>query len=405
MPAALFTGPACDPESLRQSIRRHVRYTLARPQAALTPTELLKPVSLALRECLIDRMLETEQRYQKQAAKRLHYLSMEFLMGRWLSDNLCNLRLYEECRAILKEDYGIVLDEVLEAEPDAGLGNGGLGRLAACFLESLATIGMPGFGYGIDYEYGMFKQEIVGGHQKEKPDLWKSAGTPFYIERPHELCQIPLYGRIEHTRDFEGNRVHRWTDYKIVVGVPNDMPVAGFGGQTVNHLRLFTARASQDFDIEIFNSGDYFRAVEQKIGSENISRVLYPSDSVMSGRELRLVQEYFLVACSLQDIVRRYRVKHADFEHFPSLVAIQMNDTHPSLAVPELMRILVDEHGIAWEKAWDITRETFGYTNHTLLPEALEKWPVGLMQHVLPRHMQIINRINHDFLSTMSQEY
>src|SRR5947208_1172502 len=228
MPAALFTGTACDPESLRQSIRRHVRYTLARPQAALTPTELLKPVSLALRECLIDRMLETEQRYQKQAAKRLHYLSMEFLMGRWLSDNLCNLRLYEECRAILKEDYGIGLDEVLEVEP-----------------------------------------------------------------------------------------------------------VAGFGGQTVNHLRLFTARASQDFDIEIFNSGDYIRAVEQKIGSENISRVLYPSDSVMSGKELRLIQEYFLVACSLHDIFRKYLAANSSLDDFPAKVAVQMNDTHPSLCVAE----------------------------------------------------------------------
>src|SRR5947207_1763855 len=364
MPAALFTGTACDPESLRQSIRRHVRYTLARPQAALTPAELLKPVSLALRECLIDRMLETEQRYQKQAAKRLHYLSMEFLMGRWLSDNLCNLRLYEECRAILKEDYGIGLDEVLEVEPDAGLGNGGLGRLAACFLESLATMGMPGFGYGIDYEYGMFRQEIAGGHQKEKPDLWKSQGTPFYIERPQELCQIPLYGRIEHTRDSEGNRVHRWTDYKIVVGVPNDMPVAGFGGQTVNYLRLFTARASQDFDIEIFNRGDYIRAVEQKIGSENISRVLYPSDTVMSGKELRLIQEYFLVACSLHDILRKYLTAHASLDDFPAKVAVQMNDTHPSLCVAELMRLLVDDHQIDWDRAGEITEATLSYTNH-----------------------------------------
>src|SRR5213078_1675050 len=238
MPAALFTGTACDPESLRQSIRRHVRYTLARPQAALTPAELLKPVSLALRECLIDRMLETEQRYQRQTVKRLCYLSMEFLMGRWLSDNLCNLRLFNECRTVLQEEYGVDLHDVLEVEPDAGLGNGGLGRLAACFLESLATMGMPGFGYGIDYEYGMFRQEIAGGYQREKPDRWKSEGTPFYIERPLDVCEVPLYGRMEPTRDSEGNRRQRWTDARIVVGVPNDMPIAGYSGHTVNYLRL-----------------------------------------------------------------------------------------------------------------------------------------------------------------------
>jgi len=405
MSAASFNGTICDPESLRQSIQRHVRYTLARPPAALNPLELLKPVSLAVRDCLIDRLLATEQVYQQRDVKRLYYLSLEFLMGRWLSDNLCNLRLYEQCRAILNEDYGVVLEDVLEVEPDAGLGNGGLGRLAACFLESLATMGMPGFGYGIDYEYGMFKQEIVAGHQREKPDLWKAEGTPFYIDRPHELCQIPLYGRIDYTRDSEGNRVRRWTDYKVVVGVPNDMPVAGYGGQTVNYLRLFTARASQDFDIEIFNRGDYIRAVEQKIASENISRVLYPSDSVLSGKELRLIQEYFLVSCSLHDIMRTYLLKHNNFDDFPAKVAVQMNDTHPSLSVAELMRRLVDHYHIEWDRAWEITEATLGYTNHTLLPEALEKWPVPLMERVLPRHMEIIFGINHQFLRTVARRW
>ncbi|HEY6347767.1 MAG TPA: glycogen/starch/alpha-glucan phosphorylase [Candidatus Angelobacter sp.] len=403
MAAPLFTGTPCfDPEQLRQSIRQHIRYTLAKPAVDLTSRELLKPLSLAIRDCVIDRLLETEQRYRDQRVKRLYYLSMEFLMGRWLSDNLCNLRLDEPCRGILKEDYGIELDEVLEAEPDAGLGNGGLGRLAACFLESLATLAMPGFGYGIDYEYGMFKQEIAGGHQREKPDLWKSEGTPFYIERKQELCFIPLYGRIEHTRDSEGNRKQRWTDCKIVVGVPNDMPVAGFAGHTVNYLRLFTARSSEDFDIEIFNRGDYIRAIEQKIASENISRVLYPSDSVMSGKELRLLQEYFLVACSLKDIVRKYQAAHNGLDEFPAKVAVQMNDTHPSLCVAELMRLLMDEHEIAWERAWAITQATLGYTNHTLLPEALEKWPVPLLERVLPRHMEIIFSINHHLLRTVA---
>src|SRR4051812_10373412 len=391
-------------EDLKEAISRHIRYTLARDERDLRSTDLVKPVSLAVRDRLIDKMMETEARYNRTEAKRLYYLSMEFLMGRTLGDNLCNLQLDGECRRVLR-DMGFDLDQVLDFEPDAGLGNGGLGRLAACFLESLATLGMPGFGYGIDYEYGLFKQEISNGYQREKPDRWKANGTPFHILRPHEVCLIPLYGRVEDVTEPSGETRQLWVDWKLVVGVPNDIPIAGYGGHTVNFLRLFSARASQDFDIEIFNRGDYIRAVEQKIGSENISRVLYPSDSVMSGRELRLVQEYFLVACSLQDIVRRYRATHSDFDRFPSLVAIQMNDTHPSLAVPELMRILVDEHGIEWNKAWDITRETFGYTNHTLMPEALEKWPVGLMTHVLPRHMQIINRINHDFLSMMAQDY
>jgi glycogen phosphorylase len=342
-------------EALRQSIQQHVRYTLAKPLVGLTARELLKPVSLAIRDHLVDTLLATGQRYLEQDSKRLFYLSLEYLMGRWLSDNLCNLRLNEAVRRILQADYGIALEDVLESEPDMGLGNGGLGRLAACFLESLATLGMPGFGYGIDYEYGLFKQEIAGGHQREKPDLWKAAGTPFFIERPQELCIVPLYGRLERTRDSEGNRRQKWTEYNIVIGVPNDMPVAGFGGQTVNCLRLFTARASQDFDIEIFNRGDYIRAVEQKIGSENISRLLYPSDSVLSGRELRLTQEYFLVACSLRDIVRKYSATHHGFDDFPAKAAIQMNDTHPSLCVADLMRFLVVVHYIDWDRACDIS--------------------------------------------------
>src|SRR6476660_5324384 len=325
MSADLLTGIPFDPEPLRQSILRHVHYTLARPENNLVPRELFKPLSLTIRDYLIDGLLRTEQRYRERGAKRLAYLSMEFLMGRWLSDNLCNLGLMEQCRSVLGE-FGVTLEYVLEVEPDAGLGNGGLGRLAACFLESLATMGMPGFGYGIDYEYGMFKQEIVGGHQREKPDLWKSEGTPFYIDRPHEFCAIPLYGRVQASRDSQGNRRQCWVDAKIVVGVPNDMPVAGYGGKTVNYLRLFTARASEDFDIEIFNRGDYIRAVEQKIASENISRVLYPSDSVLSGKELRLTQEYFLVACALRDIRRQYASTHAGFDEVPAKVAVQMKD-------------------------------------------------------------------------------
>ncbi len=389
-------------EVLREAILRHVRYTLVRPTSELKPADYLKPVSLAIRDRIVDRMLETESRYRHKDLKRLYYLSMEFLMGRSLGDNLSNLRVEDMCREVLA-GFGVSLDEVLESENDAGLGNGGLGRLAACFLESMATLGMPGFGYGIDYEYGLFKQEIVSGFQREKPDRWKANGTPFQIEHPEEAVNIPLYGKVDGPHEVEHSLEQVWNAQKIVVGIPTDMPIVGYLGQTVNWLRLFTARASEDFDIEIFNRGDYIRAVEQKIQSENISRVLYPSDSVMSGKELRLVQEYFLVACALGDIFRRFRQQHKPIELLPSKVAIQMNDTHPSLAVAELMRILLDEERLPWEQAWEITQQTLAYTNHTLLPEALEKWSVPLLEKVLPRHVLIIFNINHEFLREMQQ--
>ncbi|PSH05716.1 MAG: glycogen phosphorylase [Acidobacteria bacterium] len=387
-------------QALREGIERHVRYTLVRPVNHLTPAELLVPVSLAVRDLFVDRMLATSERYRQADAKHLYYLSMEFLLGRLLVDVVSNLQLNEVLDNVLG-DFGARLEQVLESEADAGLGNGGLGRLAACFLESLATLNMPGYGYGIDYEYGMFRQEIANGFQREKPDRWKDNGTPLQIPRPEEAIVIPLYGRVENSRSL-GNYRQSWLGYQVVVGVPNDIPAVGFNGQTVNYLRLFEARSSEDFDIEIFNRGDYIRAVEQKIGSENISRVLYPSDSVVAGKELRLVQEYFLVACAVRDIVRGYLTRHNNFEAFPDKVAIQMNDTHPALAVAELMRVLVDENNLEWENAWEITQKTIAYTNHTLLPEALEKWSVSLMERVLPRHMQIIFGINHNFLRSLS---
>lgn len=390
-------------EVLREAILRHVRYTLVRPTSELTAADYLTPVSLAVRDRIIDRLLETERRYRHKDQKRLYYLSMEFLMGRALADNLSNLRAEELCREVLAQ-FGVSLDDVLDSEADAGLGNGGLGRLAACMLESMATLGMPGFGYGIDYEYGLFRQEIVNGFQREKPDRWKANGTPFQIEHADEFVAINLYGKVETQRDDEDNFRQSWSGYKTVVGVPGDMPIVGYLGQTVNWLRLFTARASEDFDIEIFNRGDYVRAIEQKIQSENISRVLYPSDSVVSGKELRLVQEYFLIACAIGDIIRRFRKQHGEkFELFPSKIAIQMNDTHPSLSVAELMRSLMDDHALPYEQAWEITQQTLAYTNHTLLPEALEKWSVPLLEKVLPRHMQIIFNINHQFMRDMQQ--
>ncbi len=395
-----YDSTAAIAKTLRAGIERHVRYTLVRPFDHLTPAELLVPVSLAVRDLFVDQMLATSKRYREADAKHLYYLSMEFLMGRVLGDTVCNMRLNEVLDGVLGE-FGVRLEQVLESEADTGLGNGGLGRLAACFLESLATLDMPGYGYGIDYEYGMFRQEIAHGFQREKPDRWKTNGTPFQIQRPEEAIVIPLYGRVENARD-RGNYRQSWLDYQVVVGVPNDMPVVGYNGRTVNYLRLFQARSSDDFDIDIFNRGDYIRAVEQKIGTENISRVLYPSDSVMAGKELRLVQEYFLVACAVRDIARNYLAAHNDFSVFSEKVAIQMNDTHPALAVAELMRVLVDENNLEWEEAWEITKNTVAYTNHTLLPEALEKWSIALMERVLPRHMQIIYGINHNFLRSLT---
>ena len=300
------------------------------------------------------------------------------------------------------EELGIDSGGVEESEADAALGNGGLGRLAACFLDSLATLDMPGFGYGINYEYGLFKQEIKNGEQVEKPDNWRFYNTPWQIERPADAVIVPLYGRIDHGTDRFGQYNPMWLDWKVVIGVPFDMPVVGYGGNTVNFLRLYSARASHEVDMSIFNEGDYIRAVQQKVSSETISKVLYPTESVEEGRELRLIQEYFLVACAVRDIYRRHLKVSDDLSELPRKVVIQLNDTHPALAVAELMRILVDETELPWHDAWEITSSTLAYTNHTLLPEALERWPVELLGRVLPRHLQIIFEINRVFLSRVA---
>jgi glycogen phosphorylase len=394
--------PATDTASaFEASIRQHIRYSLGKGWQNLSNRDLFKAVALTVRDWMVDRMLSTEERYQKANAKRLYYLSMEFLIGRSLANNLSNLGLLEQCQETLVA-MGVDLEEVQENERDAALGNGGLGRLAACFLDSLATLDMPGYGYGINYEYGLFKQEIEGGYQREQPDNWLAHGTPWQIERPDEAYLIPVYGRVERILDGAGRYARRWVDAQVLIGIPCDMPVVGYGGRTVNFLRLYSARSSHEFDMQIFNQGDYLKAVEMKIATEIISKVLYPSDSVKAGRELRLVQEYFLVACAIRDIVRRYLIDHQSFDQFSSKVAIQLNDTHPALAVAELMRMLVDEYEVPWSTAWEITQATLGYTNHTLLPEAMEKWPVSLLEYVLPRHMQIIYDINYEFLQRVA---
>jgi starch phosphorylase len=389
---------------LQELLNFHLRYSLGIQAENASTHDWFTALALTTRNYLIDSMFETQARYDKAEAKRCYYLSMEFLMGRLLSSNLHNLGIFDIAKEVLS-DMGQHLENIEEAEADAALGNGGLGRLAACFLDSLATMDMPGYGYGINYEFGLFRQHIEHGHQKERPDHWLHEDTPWLIERTDEICAVPLYGRIEHTHGPNGEYRPLWVEQQVIIGVPFDMPVAGCGGNTVNYLRLYSARASHEFNIKIFNGGDYIKAVEAKISSENISKVLYPSDSCWGGKELRLVQEYFLVACALRDVINRHLRVYKDLHRLPEKAVFQLNDTHPALTVAELMRILLDEHHFHWHEAWQITQQSCAYTNHTLLPEALEKWPVILLEKVLPRHLQIIYEINHRFLDSVAQRW
>jgi glycogen phosphorylase len=382
-------------------IEHHLRFTLAKRRIQLTKADWYRATAMVVRDLLVEKMLATEARVERRNAKRIYYLSVEFLIGRSLENNLFNLGVIDVCRDYLGEN-GFDLQLLFDYEPDAALGNGGLGRLAACFLDSLATLDIPGYGYGINYEYGLFRQEIRDGHQVESPDAWQRETSPWLVERPEDTCLIPVYGRIEHRIDRDGEYKPTWVDWRMLSGVPSDLPIVGYGGRTVNYARLYSARSSSEFDMQIFNAGDYMKAVEQKMVSETISKVLYPSDSVQAGRELRLLQEYFFVACAVRDIVRGFLRSGQDLHDFPAKAAIQLNDTHPALAIAELMRLLVDEYELKWEAAWEITRGAIAYTNHTLLPEALERWPIGLMEHVVPRHLQIINEINRRFLSDVA---
>ncbi len=403
--ARMQTPPtSADVAAFRDAILKHVRYSLGRDWEGLSGRELFQAVSLAVRDHIVDGMLATENRYKDEDRKRIYYLSMEFLMGRSLGNNLHNLGLFDVCKDALME-MGVDLEELEAGEVDAALGNGGLGRLAACFLDSMASLDLPGFGYGINYEFGLFQQKIDNGWQKEFPDHWLAFGTPWQIERPDEQVLVPLFGHIEQMHDMDGVQNSMWLGWKVLVGSPHDMPVVGYGGQTVNVLRLYAARASDEFDMSIFNEGDYIEAVKRKVESETVSKVLYPSDDVEKGRELRLVQEYFFTSCAIQNIVRTYLDKHGDFSKFAERVAIQLNDTHPAMAVAELMRVLMDEHGIEWSQAWETTQATLAYTNHTLLPEALERWSRSLVERVLPRHLQIIEAIDEQFLASVRERW
>ncbi len=400
MPVEQCPFQSLDADSLSCSIRDHITHSLGKPCADADHRDVAMSLAMTLRDRLVDKMLETRKRYRESRAKRMYYLSIEYLLGRCLGNNLDNMRLGTACRELVRQ-WGFDLDEIREFERDPALGNGGLGRLAACFLDSLATLDMPGCGYGIHYEYGLFKQSIENDRQVERPDYWMAEGMPLQLERRDESVIVPIYGHIESHQGPDGSYLPLWVDWQDLLGVPYDIPIVGYGDNTVNYLRLFAARSTDNFDMKIFDQGDYIKAVHQKIYSELVSKILYPSESISFGRELRLIQEYFLVFCSLRDITRRFLKQNRNIEALSEYTAIQLNDTHPSLAVAELMRILVDERRVPWDRAWNITTRTLAFTNHTLMPEALEMWPVDLMQKVLPRHMQIIYEINQRFLDSV----
>ena len=403
-----------DAESFKRAILGHLEYTLAElPQQVDSEWEPYVAVALAVRDRMISRWIRTQDTYYRQDAKRVYYLSLEYLMGRTLGNSLINMGLLDECDRALHE-LGYRLEDVREAEWDAGLGNGGLGRLAACFLDSLATLGYASYGYGLRYDYGIFHQRIVNGAQVEVPDGWLRYGNPWEIPRPGDRFRVQFFGRVQSHIDAQGRLLKEWVQTRDVLATPFDTPVPGYGTPTVNTLRLWAARAVQEFDLREFNEGDYIGAIEARAQSENICRVLYPSDNVVAGQELRLAQEYFFVSATLQDILRRYKKRYRLFDEarglrlfdrFAEKVAIQLNDTHPALAVPELMRILMDLEGLGWDEAWAVTRATFGYTNHTVLPEALERWPVDLVGRMLPRHLEIVYEVNRRLLDEVARRF
>ena len=389
-------------EGLKEDFAWHLRYSLAKGNGHDTPRDQYTAFANAVRDRVVERWIRTQEVYSKENTKRVYYLSLEFLMGRLLGNNVINLKADQLCRDALK-DYGIDWNDLRDYETDAGLGNGGLGRLAACYLDSMSTLDLAGMGYGLRYDYGIFRQKIVDGQQVEEPDGWLKNGYPWEMERPEYAQHVHFGGHVECTT-MNGRQVWNWVPAEIVEGVPFDLPIVGYCN-AVNSLRLWSARAVEDFDLVNFNKGDYVEAVEKKVLAENLTKVLYPNDNTMAGKELRLRQQYFFVVCSLRDILRRYRKINATWDALPEKVFIHLNETHPALVIPELMRILIDLEGLDWDKAWDLTRRSVGYTNHTILPEALEKWPVAMMERLLPRHLQIIYEINGRFLRQISAMY
>jgi len=390
-------------EGLAHDFERHLKYSLARDFDMATDRDCYYALALSVRDRVVERWLATQRTHREQNVRRIYYLSMEFLIGRLLGNNVINLGLDHVCSEAMGE-MGLDWNLLRDYEVDAGLGNGGLGRLAACFMDSLSTLDYPAVGYGLRYDYGMFNQKIVNGRQVEEPDAWLKEGNPWEIARPDLSFAVQFGGKVEALADGRSLR-WQWMDTKTVIGMPYDLPVVGYGGKTVNTLRLWSARSAEEFDFDEFNRGSYVEAVQDKVLAENLTKVLYPNDNVLEGKALRLRQEYFFVCCTLQDIIRRFKVSNTDIHKLPDKAFIQLNDTHPALMVPELMRLLMDSEGLCWEEAWAITTACVGYTNHTILTEALEKWSVPMMSYHLPRHLQIINEINARFLRAVSIRY
>ena len=390
--------------SLSNQFAEHLEFTLVKDKNTATGADAYTALSLAVRDRMVRSWLRTQKTYHDKDAKRVYYLSLEYLMGRILGNALINLDYYNECREILDRD-GYDLEEIMENEHDMGLGNGGLGRLAACYLDSMATLQLPAFGYGIRYEYGIFEQDIEHGYQVERADNWLRDGNPWDLLRRSLTYKVQFYGKTE-TYDKGNNELgFKWVDTENVYALAFDVPVPGYKNQTVNNLRLWQAKAAIDFEFSDFNKGNYVESVAKKNDSETISKVLYPNDTYVEGKFLRLKQQYFFVSATLQDIIRKYKIAHKTFDKFSDRTCIQLNDTHPVIAIPELMRILIDDENHSWDEAWNITSKTFAYTNHTVVPEALEEWSEKILSELLPRHLQIIYEINRRFLEEVKEKY
>ncbi|MBT4884234.1 MAG: glycogen/starch/alpha-glucan phosphorylase, partial [Glaciecola sp.] len=397
------TTPVLSKKEFKDAIVRHLHSTLGTDENKANNHAWWKATSAAIQEMVLEGLRKTQKTHYLNDTRAVHYFSAEFLMGRLLSNNMHNFGVFEQAQEALTE-LGVNLTDVLEEEPDMALGNGGLGRLAACYIDSLATLELPAIGYGLHYEHGLFRQEIRNGEQIERPDSWRHYGNPWEICRPESIQEIQLYGYVETKYGKNGGIQKEWHPSMIVKGVPWDIPVVGYEGKTVNVLRLWQSEASNYFNWDVFNAGGYVDAQRENVQAETISKVLYPNDETEAGKELRLIQQYFFCACSLKDIIRRYKRAHGDdWSRFVEQVVIQLNDTHPAIAIPELMRILVDRAELDWDSAWAISSKVFAYTNHTLLPEALEKWPVRMIEKILPRHIEIIYEINHRFLDEVEK--
>lgn len=393
--------------NVKKSFTRHLHYTLIKDRHVATPRDYYFALANTVRDHLVSRWIKTQQYYYETDPKRVYYLSLEFYMGRSLTNTMINLGIQGACDEALYQ-LGLDIEDLEDNESDAGLGNGGLGRLAACFLDSMATLGMPAYGYGIRYEYGIFAQKIEKCEQVEEPDDWLMYGNPWEKERPEYTVPVNFYGKVV---DVNGRR--KWVDTQVVLAKPYDNPIPGYNNNVCNTLRLWSAKSPLHFNLKVFNTGDYIQAVLDRNLAENITRVLYPNDNMFEGKELRLKQEYFLTAATLHDVIRRFKhskfgtkeMTRTDFSSMPEKVAIQLNDTHPALAIPELMRILIDEEGVEWDQAWDITVKCCAYTNHTILPEALERWPVSMLEAILPRHLEIIFFINYLHMEAVKKKY